>query len=271
MKENSQLLTAHIIVKNEEQWVWYAIQSVLPYVDRLLILDTGSTDDTIKIIKTIKNKKISFDEVGAVDANGLVGLRNKQIEQTRTPWFVIVDGDEVWRGEDLKNIRNQLADLDKKIMACFVRTNNCVGDLWHIQPQSAGKYQIAGEKGHLNIRFFRIDPQHKWRGTYPLEAYSDSAGNKVNDNSDKLHFFDVAYWHMTHMTRSRVRESETVARIGKKKYEIGIKIDKNLLPEAFSLKRPSIVPSPWVKPSKMDIANSFWQTPIKILKRKITK
>jgi len=36
-------ITAHMIVKNEEQWVWYALQSILPYVDKVIVYDTGST------------------------------------------------------------------------------------------------------------------------------------------------------------------------------------------------------------------------------------
>jgi len=39
-------ITAQMVVKNEENFVWFAIKSVLPYVKKFLITDTGSTDNT---------------------------------------------------------------------------------------------------------------------------------------------------------------------------------------------------------------------------------
>ena len=55
-------ITGHMIVQNEEQWVWYAIHSVLPFVEKLFIYDTGSTDKTVSLISSIKSKKIAFQK-----------------------------------------------------------------------------------------------------------------------------------------------------------------------------------------------------------------
>ena len=43
-------VTAHMVVMNEEKWIWFAIKSVVDYMDRLIIYDTGSTDKTVEII-----------------------------------------------------------------------------------------------------------------------------------------------------------------------------------------------------------------------------
>lgn len=69
-------VTAHMIVKNEDQFIWYAISSVLPYVDKFIIFDTGSTDKTVEIIRLFKDKKIVFKQKEKVDALGLAALRN---------------------------------------------------------------------------------------------------------------------------------------------------------------------------------------------------
>ena len=37
------LLTVHMVVKNEDRFIWYALNSVLPYVDKVIIFYTGST------------------------------------------------------------------------------------------------------------------------------------------------------------------------------------------------------------------------------------
>ena len=53
-------ITAHMIVKNEENFVWYAVNSVVNFVDGMMIWDQGSTDRTVEIVKTINNPKITL-------------------------------------------------------------------------------------------------------------------------------------------------------------------------------------------------------------------
>ena len=48
---------AHTLVKNEERFIWFSVMSVIVNVDKVLIWDTGSTDDTVKIIQKIKSHK----------------------------------------------------------------------------------------------------------------------------------------------------------------------------------------------------------------------
>ncbi|KKR11163.1 MAG: Glycosyl transferase family 2 [Candidatus Woesebacteria bacterium GW2011_GWA1_39_21b] len=62
---------AHTLVRNEERYIWFSVMSVINYVDKILIWDTGSTDNTVSIIREIKKKypeKIDFKKVGKVDA-----------------------------------------------------------------------------------------------------------------------------------------------------------------------------------------------------------
>jgi len=51
-------IVVHCLVKNEENFIWYAINSVLPFVDKIMIWDNDSTDKTIEIIKSIHSPKI---------------------------------------------------------------------------------------------------------------------------------------------------------------------------------------------------------------------
>src|SRR3989344_4947938 len=98
MKSN---LTVHCVIKNEERWIWFAVKSILDIADKVLIYDTGSTDKTVEILKT---KKIVFEEKGEVDAKGLTQLRREQLKRTKTEWFLILDGDEVWPEETKKEL-----------------------------------------------------------------------------------------------------------------------------------------------------------------------
>ncbi len=101
------MITAHFVIKNEDKFIWYAISSILPWVERLLIYDTGSTDRTVSIIKSIQSEKIEFKQFYITDKSEIAKLRDDQIQQTTTDWFWIVDGDEIYPNalcEEISNI-----------------------------------------------------------------------------------------------------------------------------------------------------------------------
>jgi len=95
MKKNRFTIINHCLVKNEEYYIKYAILSVLPYVDKMIIFDTGSTDATVEIIKNIISKpyyrkKVIFKECGEVDKQGHTDLRNEMVSLTKTDWFMFL-------------------------------------------------------------------------------------------------------------------------------------------------------------------------------------
>lgn len=128
-------LTIHTIVKNEP-FIYYAIKSVYEYCDKILLYDTGSTDehtlkDIYQLLREDYDRKILFktipvaegEELWSVDnINGVIeerrGLltkgkvRQRQIEDTKTKYFMIVDGDEVHYKEGMKSIVNELLPND---------------------------------------------------------------------------------------------------------------------------------------------------------------
>ena len=53
-------ITAQMLVKNEEYWIWYSVRSILPFANKVMIFDTGSTDETSKIIGSIHSAKLPF-------------------------------------------------------------------------------------------------------------------------------------------------------------------------------------------------------------------
>lgn len=254
----SSKLTAHMIVKNEEQWIWYAIQSVLPFVERMIIYDTGSIDATVAIVRRIVDKRISFQEKGAVSTQEMTYLRNQQIAETTTPWFMLIDGDEVWSRSGMDEIKTTIENSSSQITAfvhpCFV----LLGDVYHHQSERAGKYHIAGHRGHFNIRVLRKRNNYKWHGAYPLEAYCDERQRLVQEKVNELAFMTTPYWHMTKLFRSRKRVGP--------KLEIGQKNDMQL-PEVFNMSRPEIVASPMVKFSQIQNALAHIMTPLLSIKR----
>lgn len=124
-------LTAHCMVRNEP-FVYYAVKSVYDYVDEILLYDTGSydahtLDDILLLIDEDKDNKIIFKEVkietdetswtsenwvehknANIDKRGKGYVRKEMIEDTRTEFFMILDGDEVHYQQTMIVIRDLL-------------------------------------------------------------------------------------------------------------------------------------------------------------------
>ena len=197
----SSLLTSHTIVKNEERWIKPALLSVIDHVSRMLVWDTGSTDKTVEVIKSINSPKIEFSQKGAVDRQGLVKLRNQQIRETKARWFLLVDGDEVWPEENLVQLIESIKKAKSETIALVNRTRNCIGDIYHYQPEEKGHYRIGPWQGHLNIRAIKNNKDLQVVGEYPDEAYIIN-GKPLQKQVRKLEFVDTWYLHLTHLKRS---------------------------------------------------------------------
>src|SRR3989344_8573323 len=120
-------ITAHCLVKNEARFVWYSVMSILSCVDKVLLWDTGSTDGTLLIIKELlkfdKENKISFTRVGSVSAQDFYKVRQGMLDETKTDWFIVVDGDEIWWEDSVKKVVDKVNE-DDDIESIVVPTIN---------------------------------------------------------------------------------------------------------------------------------------------------
>jgi len=215
------MITLHSIVKNEGRFIKAALISALvsKEVKRALVWDTGSTDGTVKQILSIKDKRIEFQQKGNVDRSGLAQLRNQQLKATKTPWILLVDGDEIWPEKNLQNLVLTIKRCGPETIALVNKTRNVVGDIYHYLPDSEGHYQIGSWTGHLNIRAIRNLPGLTVKGEYPDEWY-EYEGKKIQEQPEKLEFADIWYLHTTHLKRSDnwLAELKTVDRLKKHKW-----------------------------------------------------
>lgn len=246
------------IVHNEENFVWFSIMSIIDFVDKVLVWDTGSTDKTVEIIQEIikeKGDKVAFKEVGKVDKKGFTKMRQLMLEQSNCDWILVLDGDEVWWEDSIKKAVHCLKS-QKSADTIVVPFFNAVGDLYHFQPQAAGKYELLGRKGHLTIRLInkKIPGLHV-EGPYGVEGYYDQNNNQLQArDQERMLFIDAPFLHMTHLKRSS-RDDHN-----KYKFELGLRFPPHFqYPEVLKTIPPTIVPYPWNK-------RSLWYTVISALK-----
>lgn len=215
------MITIHTIVRNEEQFVKAALLSALanPAVVRAIVWDTGSSDRTAKEILFIKDSRIEFCQRGEVDRKSLVDLRQEQLSLTKTPWFLLVDGDEVWPRRNLNRLTAAMKKAPRETIALVNHTRNAIGDLQHYLPENKGGYHIGPWKGHLNIRAIRNLSGLSVQGVYPNEWY-EFEGRKIQDQVARLVFVDTWYLHLTHLKRSGDwwSEATTLDRLKKHKW-----------------------------------------------------
>ncbi len=262
-----QGITAHMIVKNEDQWIWYSIQSVLPFVDQMIITDTGSSDKTISIIKSINSPKIRFFEDFARNRRDVTNVRQNQIDQTKTNWIWIVDGDEIYPKLVAQEILGELKD--SKWSAVVVRRLDLLGDIYHSQFEHVGSYNMFGQRGHLLIRLLNQDklPNLTVRGDYPLESYY-SHDICVNDLSPSdVYISKGALYHTMYLKRSSLGSNLNMFNRGKYKIEMGRPVSTKY-PEIFDTTPKDLYLHPLKKRSFGYVLAASLITPIKKLKRK---
>ncbi|NPV73032.1 MAG: glycosyltransferase [Pelotomaculum sp.] len=138
-------ITLAMIVKNEAGNLKRCLDSVSGQVDEIVIVDTGSTDETLEIARRYTDKIYHFPWGGDFSA-----ARNFAIEKAGGEWIISLDADEelVSGTGDLK----RLVARDKHLEAYLLPLNN----------------PTAGSPGEYNrflvLRLFRNNGRYRFRG-----------------------------------------------------------------------------------------------------------
>jgi len=268
---------AHCLVRNEERWIWYAINSVLDFVDKILVYDTGSTDNTVKIINSIKSPKIIFTEKGEVDAYGMVKLRQEMLEKTGTDWFMILDGDEVWTNDTIAEVFKEMNAAEKGKDTIVVPQWWCLGDVYHFSPNTEKFIHPKVPPGLIGWRSVRviktgIEGLH-CLGVYPNEGYYDKRGIRISDRpGNHLIFTKNKCFHMSLLPRSstRLKDREVIKRTRKTHFIKGIPFPGNIsYPEVFYKKKPKIVASCWKRFTLVDQLKGYYFRSLNFVERRL--
>lgn len=272
-------ITAHCLVKNEARFVWYTIMSVIAHVDKVLLWDTGSTDGTLEVIKAIcatgeGKRKVKFREYSPVTPETFAKVRQEMLDNTNTDWFIVVDGDEIWWQDSIRHLVSEISEKGHLLESIVVPTINLVGDIFHYQEEAAGKYELAGRRGHLNLRAVnRRIPGLASFGPHGQWGWVDKEGKMIQyRDPKKILFVDAPYLHATNVPRAADLRSErdVPKRKMKRKHELGIPFPPDFYyPEVFFRPRPEIIPSPWEKMDRKFAARALFETPLRRIKRRL--
>lgn len=142
-----------MIVRDEEDMLSGCLASAEPYVSEIIVVDTGSRDETIPIAESY-----GAVVVRAEWEDDFSGARNRGLELAEQPWILVLDADErllpcseqVWE---------RLLSPQQTTLGYYVTLSSLTGDV--SQP---------AEIRDMVCRLFRNDPQIRFAGTIHEEA-----------------------------------------------------------------------------------------------------
>ncbi len=164
------MLSAVVLTKNEEQRITACLESI-KWADEIIIVDGGSTDSTLQIVKKYTNNILTFSQ------EDFAARRNKAMEYAKGDWVLYVDSDE----RVLASLREEIEGLMKNgefASYAISRKNIIFGN-----QVSYGPY-----KNDWVIRLFRKENFGEWFG-------------KVHESANfkgKLGYAENSLLHLTH-------------------------------------------------------------------------
>ncbi|MCD6144071.1 TPR domain-containing glycosyltransferase [Thermococcus sp.] len=134
-----------MIVKNEEKFLDDCLKGIKEIVDEIVIVDTGSTDDTIEIAQKYNARIFHF--AWNYDFSQ---ARNFSISQATCDWILVLDADERIEKKDLPKIRKIIRE-SKKIDGIYMTIWNQGGN-------------PASISVHYLVRLFRRKSEIRYKG-----------------------------------------------------------------------------------------------------------
>lgn len=104
-----------IITKNEATKLKRCLESFSHIPVEIIILDTGSTDNTVSVVNEMKNKKAvapSFKLYNFSWCHDFSAARNKSIEYASNDYILAIDSDEYLSDTSLSDLKNAIKILD---------------------------------------------------------------------------------------------------------------------------------------------------------------
>lgn len=115
-------ISAIYIAKNEAKTIARSLDSIRDAVDELILVDTGSTDDTIKIFQSYGGRV--YQQLWQDDFSA---PRNYGLSKAKGDWLILLDADEYFSPETAGNIRKVLQQVPAKCLGINIKKYNIDG------------------------------------------------------------------------------------------------------------------------------------------------
>ncbi len=179
-------LSVSIIAKNESSNIANCINSIKSIADEIIVVDTGSTDDTVEIAKKLGAKvyfkKWNYDFSEA---------KNAALEKCTKDWILVIDCDEAIDSEDSKNIKNLISKDD--LEGYYFRLINYIGDVTINETPA--------------LRLFRNRPQYRFTSKLHEQVFPSIVSLK-GDNCLKTTNIKLYHYGYDHNNVDMTKKTE---------------------------------------------------------------
>ncbi len=154
------MISCCLIIKNESRWLGEFLSHLKPYVSEFIILDTGSTDDSVAIVERFGLSVIPYAWEGDFSK-----ARNRSLDLATQPWILQLDPDERLSQKGLEELR-RCASGEPKAYSFLTRNYStefgvtnycaCAGEYPEFEVAAPGFFvseRIRLFPNHLGIHF----------------------------------------------------------------------------------------------------------------------
>ena len=143
-------ISACTIAKNEALNIGKSIESYKEYVDEIIIVDTGSIDETVEIAEKLGAKVLKFEW-----KNDFSAAKNYAIDNATGDWILFLDADEIFENRIVKDIKHMLKNNEVDAY-CFR-----LYDMWKPLYYRDDEYWYAHK--HHRPFLIRYQPNFKYK------------------------------------------------------------------------------------------------------------
>lgn len=198
-------ISACIIVKNEEKNIkrWY--DSVSQCSDEQIVVDTGSTDGTIEIIKKLPAKLYKYKW-----CNDFAAAKNYAIDKAIGDWIIFIDADQYFSEKTVDKVRSEITKAD-------IAANNPQGlFIMEVNIEENNNKEIGRS---YSVRVFRNEKDLRYEGAVHEELRFNHHDKFTIAKNDLLQIYHTGYSD----NYSKVKAKRNLAILLSEKYDDGVK------------------------------------------------
>lgn len=157
-----------MIVKNEEEVIERCLESVNDIVDEIVIVDTGSTEQTKEIVKKFTDQIYDFEWIDDFSA-----ARNYSFSKATMEYILWLDADDIILEEDRIKLKELKNSIDPSVSSVMMKYNYAFDEF--------GNVTLCFSRERLVKR----SKNPKWID--PIHEYIKIDGNKINSDISITH------------------------------------------------------------------------------------
>ena len=182
-------LTLAMIAKDEGERLAECLSSASPIIDEIVVVDTGSTDNTIEVARRFDAKTFSYEW-----SDDFSAARNESLRHATGDWVMVLDADEIVTPDDLPRIR-EFVDRDEFDAVQFVLANysdECQSMWW--TPVDESSAPARGYSGYIRVplvRMWRNKAEYRFRGCVHETVVESirEAGGRIAETDIVIHHY----------------------------------------------------------------------------------